>query len=123
MKPSKRKCGECGETDPAKFYGHKQTMCAKCHNNYTIAKGYANRAHALEVLGGSCYACGFDKYPCSLDIHHTDPGLKDPAFNTMRGWSIERLDRELEHCVLLCKNCHSAYHSGCDIGWGRDLQI
>lgn len=33
----------------------------------------------------------------------------------MRLWTIDKLKKELENCVLLCKNCHSAYHAGYDI--------
>jgi predicted HNH restriction endonuclease len=30
----------------------------------------------------------------------------------MRGWSWEHITKELEKCVLLCKNCHAAVHAG-----------
>ncbi len=110
------KCIYCGETDSSKFYGHKKTVCGKCHNEYTKNKGHENRKFALELLGGKCKACGFDKYPCSLDIHHLDPEQKDINFGSMRGWSKERIEKELDKCILLCKNCHSAYHSDYDIG-------
>lgn len=117
----KHNCGQCGQKDPEKFYGRKTNVCAECHNAYTTKKGKEKRQHALEVLGGKCYACLYNKFPESLDIHHTDRTVKDSKFHQMRGWSLERLDRELEHCVLLCRNCHSAYHAGHDIGWGNNL--
>ena len=83
------KCS-CGETDPDKFYGHKKSICASCHNQYTIKKGQEKRDKAREYLGNKCQACGFDKYKCSLDIHHTDPSVKDPNFASMRGWTWEK---------------------------------
>ncbi len=109
------RCLKCGNTAPDNFYGTKKHICKQCHNKYTHAKGKEKRMYALEKLGGKCVSCGFNKYPCSLDIHHTDPSIKDEHFKSIRGWSLERIDREMESCVLLCRNCHSAYHSGYDI--------
>ena len=103
---------QCGETDPEKFYGHKKTLCANCHNKYTLGNGQNKKQKAREYLGGCCKICGFDKYFCSLDIHHLDPSIKDKNFKHMRGWSWERILQEIETCVLLCKNCHAAVHSG-----------
>lgn len=111
------KCGTCQETDPSKFYGNKTRVCAKCHNEYTKALGKKKREYALNILGGKCVSCGFDKYPESLDIHHTDPKVKDSNFASMRGWSYSRIDKEVESCVLLCRNCHSAFHNGHPIVW------
>lgn len=106
-----RKCS-CGETDPKKFYGNKTKVCAKCHGAYTLAKGQENRLYMLEKLGGHCINCGFDKFKSSLDIHHLDPNEKDVAFGTVRYWKRDKIDKELEKCVILCRNCHSAYHNG-----------
>jgi transposase-like protein len=106
------KCRECGETDPEKFYGAKRRICGKCHNKYTIAQGQKKKAYMREKFGNKCAECGFDKFQSALDIHHLDPCKKDVAFNTARGWSYEKIDRELEHCTLLCSNCHRAVHCG-----------
>jgi hypothetical protein len=106
------KCGQCGETDPEKFYGRKRTVCGSCHNVYTLQAGQSKRLRAIEYCGGRCMACGFDKYFCSLDFHHKDPSVKSPRYGSMRGWSWERILVELEKCILLCKNCHAATHAG-----------
>lgn len=105
------KCS-CGETIPEKFYGNKKSICASCHNLYTIKKGIEKRLYALDKLGGKCVNCGYCEFTCSLDIHHLDPKIKDVNFSSFRGWTLKRIDKEIENCVLLCKNCHSAYHSG-----------
>jgi hypothetical protein len=108
-----RKCG-CGETDPFKFYGNKTTVCAKCHCKYTLLKGQENRIYILEKLGGKCsnICCNFSKWKSSLDVHHPDPSKKDISFSSIRYWTRSKIDKELVNCVLLCKNCHAAYHSG-----------
>ena len=106
------RCGRCGETNPARFYGHKRKLCGACHNAYNIKQGQERRLRAIKELGGKCQACGFDRYPCSLDLHHRDSKAKAPNFRSMRGWSWERILVELQKCILLCKNCHAAHHAG-----------
>jgi hypothetical protein len=105
-------CHKCGETNSNNFYGNDKHICGKCHNNRVMNAGKEKRDYAIEQLGSSCKICGFNEYKCSLDIHHLDPKTKDSNFKSMRGWSIKRIDKEIQHCVLLCKNCHSAYHNG-----------
>lgn len=106
-----RKCS-CGETDPNKFYGNKTTVCAVCHCKYTLLKGQENRIYILEKLGSKCFNCGFEKWKASLDVHHLDPSQKDISFSTIRYWKRDKIDQELVKCVLLCRNCHAAHHSG-----------
>lgn len=106
------RCRACGESDPTRFYGKKTTICGRCHNRYTISKGKEARDYVLEKLGRKCRACEYDRFESALDCHHMDPTSKDPAFASMRGWSKARLDSEISKCILLCKNCHAAVHSG-----------
>ncbi len=73
---------------------------------------HSNREFVLNTLGNKCSSCGFNKYPCALDTHHTDPLKKDKNFRSMRSWSIERVKKEIKTCILLCKNCHVAFHNG-----------
>jgi len=103
---------ECGETNPEKFYGHSKVNCSKCHNIKTTSTGKNNRLFAIDYLGGKCISCKFNKYNCSLDIHHLNPSIKDKNFKYMRGWKKERILNEIKNCVLLCRNCHAAVHAG-----------
>jgi hypothetical protein len=107
-----RCCPKCGETDLTKFYGRKVSLCGKCHTHYCIGRGKEKRVRMLEALGGKCFECGYDKYKSALDAHHLDPEEKDTAFHQWRGWSWERIEKEIKKCVLLCKCCHAAVHSG-----------
>lgn len=106
------KCGQCGETEPAKFYGHKRKVCGPCHNAYNIKQGQERRLRAIKELGGKCQVCGFELYSCSLDLHHREAKAKSPNFRSMRGWSWGRILVELQKCILLCKNCHAVTHAG-----------
>jgi hypothetical protein len=106
------RCYLCGETNPEKFYGNKKRACGKCHNAYTKKIGQEKRRKAVECLGGKCIYCSFDKWICSLQIHHLDPSTKDHDFMHIRSWSWKRIEKEIEGCVLLCSNCHAAVHAG-----------
>lgn len=108
----KHKCYVCGEEDKSLFYGNDKEVCSHCHNERVKKAGKEKRDYTIEKLGGKCISCGFKKYTCSLDVHHLDPKKKDVNFQSMRGWSLKRIDKEIKHCVLLCKNCHAAHHSG-----------
>ena len=104
-----RQCKDCGETDPSNFYPRIWVRCKRCFNIQSIARMNANRAYAVQRLGGKCSRCPF-KEIVALDIHHTDPTLKDVNFRTMRGWSRPRIDAEISTCILLCKNDHALEH-------------
>ena len=68
------------------------------------------RSEAINLLGGKCIHCGYDKCFASLHFHHVDPKEKDPQWSKMRFWCIERLKDELKKCVLVCANCHGEIH-------------
>jgi predicted HNH restriction endonuclease len=106
------RCAHCGETDKNKFYGKKKAVCGKCHNKYTLKRGQEKRKFAIDMLGGCCKLCGYNFYYGSIDIHHVDPSLKDSKFTQMRGWSKERILKEIKNCVALCRNCHGEVHAG-----------
>lgn len=107
----KYRCRFCGETD-SRFFGVKRTICSKCRSKYNIERGQKHQHDAIVYLGGICRHCGYDDYESAFDIHHIDPTKKDNKFNQHRGWSWDRLKSELDNCILLCKNCHAAYHHG-----------
>lgn len=108
---SKFQC-RCGETDRKKFYGHKRHMCGKCQSEYVTRKGKETKEKIVAVLGGGCAHCGYNGCVDALDIHHKDPGRKDPNFRSIRGWSWSRIEKELKNCTILCKNHHAEFHAG-----------
>jgi hypothetical protein len=107
-----QRCVKCGEENPLMFYGNDKSYCKRCHGVYYTEKNRKQKARAVAELGGKCKFCGYDKHFCSLDFHHIDQKKKDVNFGSKGGWSWDRLMRELRKCVLLCKNCHAAVHTG-----------
>lgn len=59
-----------------------------------------------------CSVCG-ESDPRCLDFHHRDPAEKARSISEMvtRGVSKQRLEAELENCVVLCANCHRERHA------------
>lgn len=57
--------------------------------------------------------CGLcpERHPVCLDFHHMDPALKDVNVSVaLAHWSIERLEAEIQKCVVICSNCHRKLH-------------
>lgn len=63
--------------------------------------------------GGACEICGYCKNIAALEFHHKNPEEKE--FNVdMRKFSnmnLEKLETELEKCILVCANCHRELHN------------
>lgn len=65
---------------------------------------------AIDYKGGSCSACGYNKYYGALEFHHVDPSEKDVNWTKLRLRSWDKITQELDKCVLLCSNCHREEH-------------
>lgn len=76
----------------------------------------ALKQEVVNKLGGKCNRCGYNEFLSGLDFHHT--GNKDieigrlitNSFNGNKDY-YEELLLELDKCILLCRNCHSAFHA------------
>jgi 5-methylcytosine-specific restriction endonuclease McrA len=78
-------------------------------------KARKERKKALvNLMGGKCRICGYDKYMGSLDFHHVNP--KDKSFGVadmgmLRKWDL-LVAEATNKCILVCKNCHAEIHGG-----------
>tara|TARA_Y100000310_G_scaffold91334_1_gene88685 strand:+ start:6001 stop:6831 length:831 start_codon:yes stop_codon:yes gene_type:complete len=63
------------------------------------------------LLANPCIKCDEDN-PVCLCFHHTDPSQKNCAVSELvdRGSSIERMNKEISKCNILCMNCHHIEH-------------
>ncbi len=64
----------------------------------------------VEYKGGKCEECGYNKCIDALEFHHLNPNEKDFSI-AGKSWSLERLKREADKCILVCSNCHKEIHS------------
>jgi hypothetical protein len=92
------------------------SLCKSCHNKNTIKRGQRNRNMYIEYLGGKCERCGYNRCNAALEFHHRDPSKKDPTFQGIRYWGLEKARKELDKCVLLCSNCHREEHCKINLG-------
>lgn len=63
----------------------------------------------VEYKGGECERCGYKKCIDALDFHHKNPSEKDFTIGG-KSWSLERLKKEADKCILVCANCHREIH-------------
>ena len=103
-------CKKCGEIDESKFYKNNKTRCANCSKLITFNKLRENKRLAVEYKGGKCCKCGYKKCQAALDFHHIDSEKKNPDWKKMRSWKLEKIIKELDKCILVCRNCHSEIH-------------
>lgn len=100
-------------------------VCANCHRVRHAREAAVDSTHRIVVLrretkrraiasfGGVCMTCLSPHAPAALEFHHPDPTKKEFAISVdgiYRTW--ERVQKELENCVMLCANCHAEVHAG-----------
>ena len=108
------RCLTCGEADPEQFYvvrGYvRKEQCKSCFNESQKAKWKNNKLRAIELKGGKCQHCGYDKYHGALEFHHIDPSVKESNWDKKWSRSWKTILESLKHTILLCANCHREEH-------------
>jgi DNA-directed RNA polymerase subunit RPC12/RpoP len=86
----------------------------RCNACNTKIRRFRNKQRAIELLGGKCQRCGYNKHQSALEFHHKDPKEKDFAIGMVGNKSWESIVNEIKKCELLCSNCHRIEHSNRD---------
>ena len=86
------------------------------HREKRLAKVYAKRAAIHEYIQGIknelyCADCG-ERHPATLQFHHLNSEDKTFAIGKAvnRGFSLDRIKKEIKKCIVLCANCHFIRH-------------
>ena len=74
------------------------------------------KAEAINLLGGKCKICGYNKCPDALDFHHPKNNKEGNIGTFLKNESREKLLKEAEKCILLCANCHRELHYNGRVG-------
>lgn len=85
----------------------------KIRNQLSVWKKGINRKQMLvDMKGGKCEKCGYNKCLRALTFHHRESDKKSFTLDTrcMRGTKWEKIVKEAEKCELLCFNCHMEHH-------------
>ena len=87
--------------------GDTKTKCASCRGKIVR---YQRKYKLVQMLGGACVYCGYNKSLAALSFHHKDPSAKKFTIsgNHARAW--KSLRQEAQKCELVCCNCHMAKH-------------
>ena len=95
----------------------KETRTYRDRAAYNIAAVTKRRKKlkimSIQLKGGKCIFCGYSKYVGALELHHLDPSKKDFSLSVRgltRSW--EKIQSELDKCILVCANCHRELHVG-----------
>jgi len=117
------KCVKCGQIEKKPYKvksgarkGKIQSYCRKCNHQNTLDRQRDFKKKCTEYKGSKCVCCGYDKYIGSLDFHHLDPNKKDFTISHFRNTSFTKnevkIKKELDKCILVCRNCHGEIHAG-----------
>ena len=84
-------------------------------NSYQNQKlrGLKRKYEIIEARGGKCELCGYNKNLSALDFHHKNPDEKEFSLDMkqLASRSLEKLESELNKCIILCANCHREMHN------------
>lgn len=79
---------------------------------YQLVKYIDKKIKLIDIKGGKCEICGYDKNISALEFHHVNPN--DKLFNidgrNISNKSMDSLIEEVNKCKLLCSNCHKELH-------------
>lgn len=109
----KKRCCRCKQyLDPGEFYFPTLVICKTCQKQDAARRVFDAKLFVVDLLGGKCEECGYDKCLGSLDLHHNDPSLKVTPWSKARGRGREFLRQWVinEKISLLCRNCHGEVH-------------
>lgn len=103
------------EKHSSEFYNNPLTkdglgsQCKECDTSERKKITRKKKEILIEMLGGKCMTCGYNKCIQALDFHHK--GDKNFNISQRLRHSIETLKKEIVKCDLLCSNCHRELHA------------
>lgn len=101
----------CGNTCKQKHHYHRVKEQTNTYHSQTI-RSLKRKLEIIDLKGGGCEVCGYNKNLSALQFHHRNP--KDKEFGldarTLGNLKMETILNELAKCDLLCANCHLEEH-------------
>lgn len=103
-------CKNCRKEIDKQSYIISEKRRLNIRKNSNKNKSYNKRlVNKYKSLCG-CKVCR-EKEPAVLDLHHTDPSIKEGNPSQLISYSTEKLKAEIRKCIVLCSNCHRKVHS------------
>lgn len=128
-------CTKCKKNLPSNAFNKtkqtKRSLTAKCREciniwrrqyikknptHITATQRSRSRKHTYvhQIKLQGCSVCGYKKCPAALIFHHKDPLDKTNTVANLvsKCATIEKIQAEIDKCILLCQNCHHELHHG-----------
>ena len=110
-------CRQCGKPIPTELRASGVTMCSdSCRHTRKRILENRKRQKRIKLFlehkeRRGCCICGYNKFGGSLDFHHVNPNEKERRIES-KHWSANSdiIKKELEKCIMVCKNCHYELH-------------
>jgi hypothetical protein len=112
-RPPKPPCPRCG--GEVKSTNGRTIYCSqRCARQFGTRRINDERRAlvAAHKAARGCAICGLTEPTYVLDLHHLDPTQKWRSFGGSLTHSWQRLEAELEKCVVLCCNHHRMVEAG-----------
>lgn len=110
---NRKYCFECSpfkaaKTGAGRLYSKWTEERKARHRAVCSIRGYNKKAQLVQIAGGKCLICGYNKCQRALQFHHREPDLKMFEVNasTVTRCKWEDVLKEIEKCDLLCVRCH-----------------
>ncbi len=80
---------------------------------YQSIRAIERKLYLVELRGGACEICGYNKNLSALDFHHKNKAEKENILDSrhLANTKIEVILMEFEKCIVLCANCHREEHN------------
>jgi hypothetical protein len=81
--------------------------------DYQKLRGLKRKIELINLRGGKCEKCGYDKNLAAFEFHHriTDEKTFNLDMRHLSNQSMGVIMEEFKKCDLLCANCHREFHS------------
>lgn len=92
---------------------HYETVSRQTNTYHSqTLRGLKRKLHLVDLRGGRCEECGYNKNLGSLEFHHLDPEQKELKLDLrhLSNNSMEKILDEFDKCKVLCSNCHREEH-------------
>ena len=110
-------CLICKESKPVEEFSTRKnrntalsSYCKNCQAKDTYKRYEDIKSQLISLKGGKCALC-YQTYPVAVySFHHTGKEHKDFNLADRRHSSLTTVLKELEKCILVCRNCHAEIH-------------
>ena len=106
-------CKNCHRAYKKEWYQNNKKVHIDGVNKYKLIRRNKIRQEINEMkMSSGCVKCGYKKCVEALDFHHQDNHIKEECISKMicLGFSLSKLKKEIEKCIIVCSNCHREIH-------------